>query len=104
MCNRKTVKVFPAPTAKAKKVKNPAAYYQCLMTESQRGLAGRPITQVCRNCKLNSVSLAHNRNQQISNLLNAYRQIGEALRKFAGLCKNAVGNQGTGITGAINEK
>ncbi|CAG8441309.1 4584_t:CDS:2, partial [Scutellospora calospora] len=81
MCNKsKSVKVFPAPTAKVKKAKNPAAYYQCLLTESQAGLAGRPITELCRKCKSNSVNLAHNRNQQITNLLNAYRQIGEALR------------------------
>ncbi|CAG8617671.1 486_t:CDS:2 [Cetraspora pellucida] len=62
-----------------KKTKNPAAYYQCLLNAIQQGSAGRPITELCRNCKINSVGLAQSRNQQISNLLNAYRQIGEAL-------------------------
>lgn len=83
MCKQpKSVKVFPFSETKPKKNKNPAAYYQCLLTESQAGLAGRPITEVCRKCKTNSVSLAHNRNQQINNLLTAYRQIGEALSEL----------------------
>jgi hypothetical protein len=82
MCNHKTVKVFPAPAPKVKKTKNPAAYYQCLLNAIQQGSAGRPITELCRNCKINSVGLAQSRNQQISNLLNAYRQIGEALSEL----------------------
>ncbi|CAG8447749.1 11330_t:CDS:2 [Racocetra fulgida] len=77
---RKSIKVFPSPTPKVKKVKNPVAYYQCLLHEIQAGLAGRPITEICRNCKMNSVNSAQTHNQRINNLLNAYRQIGEALR------------------------
>jgi hypothetical protein len=81
MCNKKkAVKVFPLPEAKVQQVKkNAPAYYQCLLNESQQGFAGRKITEACRNCKLNSVSLAQVRNQQINNLLTAYRQIGESL-------------------------
>ena len=80
MCNkRKSIKVFPSPAPKVKKVKNPAAYYQCLLHETQHGLAGRPITQLCRKCKKDSVNFAQTRNQQINNVLIAYRQVGEAL-------------------------
>jgi hypothetical protein len=79
MCNQPT-KVFPEPVKKQVK-KNTADYYLCLMHQAQKGFQ-QPITKVCRECKLNNNDLSNQRQQEVSNLMNAYEQMGNCLRNL----------------------
>ncbi len=77
MCNKNSVKVFPSKEQKVKK--NTADYYLCLMHQAQKGFS-QPITKTCRECKVNSVNLVEQRNNQIQLLMSAYEQMGASLR------------------------
>lgn len=83
MCEKnQAVKIFPAPVVKTKKPKNSTGYYQCLFNASLNGFNGQRITTACRNCKNNSNDLNSQRNQEITNLMSAYEQLGSSLRNL----------------------
>ena len=79
MCDKQSIKVFPLKEKKPKK--NTVAYYQCLLNESLNGFQ-QPITKTCQNCKQNGSQLVEQRNNEIANLMSAYRQMGASLQSL----------------------
>ncbi|WNE40207.1 MAG: hypothetical protein GBAus27B_000274 [Mycoplasmataceae bacterium] len=87
MCEpaKKTINVFPQPVAVKSgrtKNKNTSAYYNCLLNASLNNFNGQTISQVCRGCKLNGNDLNSQRNQEITQLMSAYEQLGSSLRSL----------------------
>ena len=68
-----------------KKTKNPAAYYECMASQSQSGLKPS-LTKCCHNCKVNSQTLLSQKQQartkEIKKITEAYHQIGLSLGKI----------------------
>ena len=90
---KKAQKITKKPIAQAlvkaknpKASKNPAAYYQCMCHQAQKGIKPKKITQVAHECKTNALTInkkmSAQKTQAVQKIKAGYEQLGQGLSEF----------------------
>ena len=88
---KKTTKkaLVPVKSRSKSTVKHSAPdYYQCLLNYANQDwhhpVTGekKKITACCKDCKLSAPSLTKQRKDELTKLINSYKQVGESLAKL----------------------
>ena len=85
---KKTKKLTNLPTKIKKTKSSPVDYYNCLLTSAQNDWLDsttgqkKKITTCCKDCKTNAPALNRVREQELTKLVVAYRQVGDSLSKL----------------------
>src|SRR5437773_3368057 len=82
--------VSPAQTKakpkRTKPIKNPAAYYQCMCHQAQKGIKPKKITQVAHECKHNALTInaqmSAQKTKAVKKIKDGYEQLGKGLSEF----------------------
>jgi len=68
------------------KTKNTSAYYECCAKQTQAGLKGVKITQICHDCKHNTLTINAKRqaakNQAAQKIQEGYKRLGQGLKEL----------------------
>ena len=85
---KKTKKLTNLPTKVKKTKPSPIEYYNCLLTKAQSDWVDpatgkkKKITTCCSDCKTKAPALNRLREQELTKLVTAYRQVGDSLSKL----------------------
>src|SRR3954465_1641084 len=68
------------------KTKNTSAYYDCCAKQTQAGLKGVKITQICHDCKHNALAINAQmkaaKNQAAQKIQEGYKRLGQGLKEL----------------------
>jgi hypothetical protein len=90
---KKTTKKTKKPVSRAlvkaknsKPTKNPAAYFECMCHQAQKGIKPKKITQVAHECKHNALAInakmSAAKTQAAKKIKAGYEQLGKGLAEF----------------------
>jgi len=87
---KKTTQKFKLPTASLAltkaKTKNTSAYYDCCAKQTQAGLKGVKITQICHDCKHQALAINAKmkaaKNQAAKKIQEGYKKLGQGLSEL----------------------
>src|SRR4051794_37644060 len=77
----------PKPSKRPPK-SSPTAYYNCLLTQAQKGwldpVTGqkKKITTCCKECKQNAPALNNQREKELVKLISSYKQVGDSHKQI----------------------
>jgi len=85
---KKSKKLTNLPTKVKKTKSSPVDYYSCLLLKAHNDWVDpttgqkKKITACCKDCKTNAPTLNRVREQELTKLVVAYRQVGDSLSKL----------------------